>query len=195
MWEGIPRLGRALVFRAWPLRSLHVAGGTPMAEALRELIAAGAAPGWELHPVPGGRTALHVLAAPLFRLSGQQRFYNLLDRAGFAWAEEVAATPDACLLELRNSGPKFIAAVRQALSELGIDGASGIRRAPGRAGIRALRRRRPPCLRRWPGHCDSSPGGRLPNEGPAPSATCSPSRPASQNCRLMSPGAGTVSVR
>ena len=119
------QLGRALVFRAWPDRSLHVAGGTPMAEALRELIAAGAAPGSELHPVPGGRTALHVLAAPLYRLSGQQRFYNLLDRAGFAWAEEVAATPDACLLELRNSGPKFIAAVRRALSELGLDGATG----------------------------------------------------------------------
>ena len=119
------RLGRALIFRAWPLRALHVVGGTPMAEALRELIAAGAAPGWELHPVPGGRTALHVLAVPLYRLSGQQRFYNLLDREGFAWAEEVAATPDVCLLELRNSGPKFIAALRRAISELGLDGASG----------------------------------------------------------------------
>ena len=96
-----------------------------MAEALRGLIAAGAAPGWELHPVPGGRTALHVLAAPLYRLSGQQRFYNLLDRAGFAWVEEVAATPEVCLLELRNSGPKFIAAVRRAISELGLDGVSG----------------------------------------------------------------------
>jgi Sigma-70, region 4 len=115
------RLGKALVFRAWPLRSLHVVGGTPMAGALRELIASGAAPGWELHPVPGGRTALHALAAPLYRLTGQQRFYNLLDREGFAWAEEVAATPDACLLSLRNSGPRFIATVRQALSELGLD--------------------------------------------------------------------------
>ena len=124
-------LGKALVFRAWPGRSLHVVGGTPMAEALRGLIAAGAAPGWELHPVPGSRTALQVLAAPLYRHSGQQRFYNLLDRAGFAWAEEVTATPDACLLELRNSGPKFIAAVRRALRELGLDGASG---RPERAG-------------------------------------------------------------
>jgi hypothetical protein len=86
---------------------------------------AGAAPGWELHPVPGGRTALHVLAAPLYRLSGQPRFYNLLDRAGFAWVEEVAATPEICLLELRNSGPKFIAAMRRAISELGIDDAAG----------------------------------------------------------------------
>jgi Sigma-70, region 4 len=118
------RLGPALVFRPWPLRSMHVVGGTPMAEALRRLIAAGAAPGWELHPVPGGRTALYVLAAPLYRLSGQQRFYNLLDRAGFAWVEEVAATPDVCLLELRNSGPKFIATARRAISELGMDGAS-----------------------------------------------------------------------
>ena len=132
-------LGKALVFRAWPLRSLHVVGDTPMAGALRGLIAAGAALGWELHPVPGGRTALHVLAAPLYRLSGQQGFYNLLDRAGFAWAEEVAATPEVCLLELRNSGPKFIAAVRRAVSELGIDGASvspegtGQRRDPGQA--------------------------------------------------------------
>src|SRR5712692_10256902 len=130
---GNPRLGRALVFRAWPLRSLHAVGGTPMAEALRELIAAGAAPGWELHPVPGGRTALQVLAAPLYRLSGQQRFYNLLDRAGFAWTEEVAATPEVCLLELRISGPKFITAVRRALSELGVDGASA---SPGSAGER-----------------------------------------------------------
>ena len=76
-----------LVFRAWPLRSLHVVGTTPMAEALRGLIAAGAAPGWELHPVPGGRPALQVLAASLYRLSGEQRFYNLLDRAGKPGAE------------------------------------------------------------------------------------------------------------
>jgi hypothetical protein len=64
-----------------------------------------------------------VLAGPLNRLSGSVRFYNLLDREGFAWAEEVAATPDACLLELRNTGMKFIAAVRQVLAERGIGGA------------------------------------------------------------------------
>jgi hypothetical protein len=137
------RLGKALVFRAWPLRSLHVVGGTPMAEALRGLIAAGAAPGWELHPVPGGRTALHVLAGPLYRLSGQQRFYNVLDRAGFAWAEEVTATPDECLLGLRNSGPKFLGVVRRALSELGIDGTSG---SPEDAGERQDPGHAPPVL-------------------------------------------------
>src|SRR5690349_5185163 len=104
-------LGRALVFRPWPARSLHIVGDSPLADEFRRLLAAGAIPGWELHPVPGGHTPLHVLAGPLHRLSGSVRFYNLLDREGFAWAEEVVATPDACLLELRNTGMKFIAAV------------------------------------------------------------------------------------
>jgi len=35
-----------------------------MADELRRLIADGAAPGWVLHRVPGGRTPLHMLAAP-----------------------------------------------------------------------------------------------------------------------------------
>jgi hypothetical protein len=94
-------------------------GASPLAAELRRLIAAGAEPGWQLHPVPGGRTALHVLAAPLSRLSGSSRYFSLLDRSGFAYVEEVAATPDECLLGLRNGGPKFLAAVRQVISELG----------------------------------------------------------------------------
>jgi Sigma-70, region 4 len=116
-------LGRALVFRPWPARSLHVVGDSPLAAEFRRLLAAGAVPGWELHPVPGGRTSLRVLAGPLHRLSGSVRFCNLLEREGFAWVEEVAATPDGCLLELRNSGMKFIAAVRQVLADRGSGGA------------------------------------------------------------------------
>jgi hypothetical protein len=112
------KLGEAVVFRAWPARSLHVAGASPLAGQLRELVAAGEAPGWELHPVPGGRTALHALIAPLRRLSGSGRVYNVLDRSGFAYVEEVAATPDACLMDLRNGGPRLVAVVRQAISEL-----------------------------------------------------------------------------
>jgi hypothetical protein len=80
-------------------------------------------PGWDLHPVPAGRTPLNVLAGPLHRLSGSIRFYNLLEREGVAFVEEVAATPDGCLLELRNSGMKFIAAVRQVLADRGSGGA------------------------------------------------------------------------
>jgi hypothetical protein len=115
-------MGRALVFRPWPARSLHVVGDSALAHGFRRLLAAGAVPGWELHPVPGGRTPLRVLAGPLHRLSGSVRFYNLLEREGFAWVEEVAAAPDGCLLELRNSGTKFIAAVRQVLADRGSGG-------------------------------------------------------------------------
>jgi len=115
--------GRALVFRPWPARSLHVVGDSPLAAEFRRLLTAGAVPGWDLHPVPAGRTPLNVLAGPLHRLSGSVRFYNLLEREGFAFVEEVAATPDGCLLELRNSGMKFIAAVRQVLADRGSGGA------------------------------------------------------------------------
>jgi hypothetical protein len=115
-------LGRALVFRPWPAQSLHIVGDSALAAEFRRLLTAGAVPGWDLHPVPAGRTPLHVLAGPLHRLSGSVRFYNLLEREGFAWVEEVAATPDGCLLELRNSGTKFIAAVRQVLAERGFGG-------------------------------------------------------------------------
>jgi hypothetical protein len=63
--------------------------------------------GSRLGPAPGasGRTPLHVLAGPLHQLSGSDRFCNLLERNGFAYVEEVAATPEACWFELRNCGP------------------------------------------------------------------------------------------
>lgn len=112
-------LGSALVFRPWLARSLHVVGQSPLAGEFRRLLAAGAAPGWELHPVAPGRTRLEVLAGPLLHRSGSRRFYNLLERKGFTYVEEVTATPDECLLELRNGGPRLIAAVRAVISELG----------------------------------------------------------------------------
>ena len=130
-------LGRARVFRPWPARSLHVVGESPLAAEFRRLITAGAVPGWDLHPAPAGRTPLRVLAGPLHRLSGSNRFYNLLEREGFAHVEEVAGTPEDCLLELRNSGPRLIAAVRQVLGDLGFGGteaASGSLPGPGAAG-------------------------------------------------------------
>lgn len=110
-------LGRVLVFRPRPGRSLHVVGRSPLAEEFRRLLTTGVVPGWTLHPVPPGRTPLDVLVAPLLRRCGHMRFYNLLEREGFASVEEVAATPDECLLELRNSGPKLITTVRAVISE------------------------------------------------------------------------------
>jgi hypothetical protein len=118
-------LGTAEVFRAWPACSLHVVGTSPLAGELRMLIEAGEAPGWQLHPVPGGRTPVQALAVPLRRLSGSNRFFNLLDRFGFSYVEEVAATPDECLLGLYNGGPKFLAAVRQVISVLGPQAGAG----------------------------------------------------------------------
>jgi len=112
-------LGSVLVFRPWPARSLHIVGESPLAGEFRRLVTVGAVPAWELHPVPPGRTRLEALAGPLLRRTGSRRFYNILERHGFAYVEEVAATPDECLLELRNSGPRLIAAVRAVISELG----------------------------------------------------------------------------
>jgi hypothetical protein len=53
----------------------------------------GPPPGWELHPVAPGRTRLDVLAGLLLRRCGSRRFYNLLERQGFTYVEEVTATP------------------------------------------------------------------------------------------------------
>jgi hypothetical protein len=110
--------GKAQVFRVRPGQSMHVVGAGPLAAELRRLLAAGDEPGWELHPVPGDRTPLQVLAGPLRRLSGNGRFFNLLDRSGFAYVEEVTATPDECLTDLGNGGPGLVAAVRQVIGEL-----------------------------------------------------------------------------
>ena len=44
--------------RVRPARVLHVVGDSPLAGEFRRLITAGAVPGWDLHPVPVGRTPL-----------------------------------------------------------------------------------------------------------------------------------------
>ena len=116
--------GKAQVFRVRPGQSMHVVGASPLATELRRLLTARAEPGWELHPVPGGRSQLQVLAGPLRRLSGNGRFFNLLDRSGFAYVEEVTATPDECLTDLGNGGPGLVAAVRQVIGELAPGAAS-----------------------------------------------------------------------
>jgi DNA-directed RNA polymerase alpha subunit len=59
-----------------------------------------------------------VLAGPLHRLSGNYRFYNLLERNGFAYVEEVAATLENTWFELRTAGPGSSPAVRRVIAEL-----------------------------------------------------------------------------
>ena len=114
------KLGTADIFRPAHARSLHVVGASRLADELRKLIETGEGPGWQLHPVPDGRTPVQALVVPLRGLSGSNRFFNLLDRSGFCYVEEIAATPDECLLELYHGGPKFLATVRQAISDLGV---------------------------------------------------------------------------
>lgn len=46
---------------------------------------------------------------------GSQRGVNMLDRAGFVWAEEVRACPDVALLAVRNIGTRALEAIRQVL--------------------------------------------------------------------------------
>jgi hypothetical protein len=136
--------GKAQVFRVRPGQSMHVVGASPLTAELRRLLTAGAEPGWELHPVPGGRTPLQVLAGPLRHLSGNGRFFNLLDRSGFAYVEEVAATPDECLTDLSNGGPGLVAAVRQVIGGLApgtaspADGTAPDGREPGTGPLPAL---------------------------------------------------------
>jgi hypothetical protein len=115
------RWGIALVCWAKPGRNIHVVGASPMAARLRDLLRAGAAPGWGLHQVPAGQTPLEVLADPLLAASGAVRYYNLLLRSGFTTVEEVAATPPRCLRCLYQSGPKMVAAIQDVLAEMGLE--------------------------------------------------------------------------
>ena len=161
-------LGRALVFRL-TARSLHVVGDTPLAAEFRRLVTAGAVPGWDLYPEPVGRTPLRVLAGPLHRLSGSNRFYNLLEREGFGYVEEVAVTPEVCLLEFRNSGPRFITAVRRVVADLGFGVEPGqnnqFPRLTTPVAPRPGRYRSPAGPRTRPRHYRSRPRGRSPSEG------------------------------
>jgi hypothetical protein len=115
------RWGQARLCRVLPERVLHVVGDSAMAAGLRELLAAGSVPGWHLNPVPVGRTPVHELAGPLHSISGSVRYYNLLARFGFVTIQEVAATPDACLLTIHQAGPRMVTAIRAVLGELGYE--------------------------------------------------------------------------
>lgn len=103
--------GAARIFRR-PGRIVHVVGTSGLAEALRRLLRDGAVSPWQLHPVPEPGTFLERAESTL-----GHRAYHVLCRAGFETIEEVAATPDDGLLELRNLGTKSLAAIHAAVAE------------------------------------------------------------------------------
>lgn len=96
---------RALAVRC-PGRRVLVVGHDPLAHKLRALLRDSCA-GWELFPLPERQILLEV-AEPILG----QRAYKMLTRAGFRTVDEVVATPDSALLNIRNLGTKSLAAIR-----------------------------------------------------------------------------------
>lgn len=101
--------GGALLVRC-PGHFMLVIGGDPMAEHLRRLLTAECR-GWTRQSLPETLTLLEV-AEPILG----HRAYNMLTRAGFRTIEEVAATPDAALLGVRNLGVKSLSAIHDAVA-------------------------------------------------------------------------------
>lgn len=95
---------RALLVRC-PGRRVLVVGTDPVAHEVRDLLADGCA-GWELFRLPEKQELLEE-AEPLLG----HRAYNMITREGFRTVDEVAATPDAALLNIRNIGPKSLDAI------------------------------------------------------------------------------------
>lgn len=96
-------------------RTVLVLGDSDVADRVRTIVAAGAVHSWTLHPLPATSTPLRVLQAAL-----GTRYYGLLSSSDYATVEEVNATPDTALLDLRGAGPKFITAVRTAIDDLNL---------------------------------------------------------------------------
>ena len=109
------RGSEAQVYRTSRAQTLLVVGENSLADGLRELLAAGAAAGWDLLGLPDVRTPLYDLEAILRPISGV-RYANVLRRADFNYVEEVAALTDDCLRDIDGAGAKFVAAVRTALA-------------------------------------------------------------------------------
>lgn len=88
-----------------PGRRVLVVGRDPLAHELRALLRDSCA-GWELLPLPERQILLEVVEPML-----GHRAYNMLTRQGFRTVDEVAATPDPALLNIRNLGTKSLAAI------------------------------------------------------------------------------------
>jgi hypothetical protein len=102
----------ARLFKITGCNAIHVAGAGALAEEIRTLLRDGHIKGWRLHPVPESRTELKDVVDELKRAGGSNRFYNLLDKAGFATFEEAAATPPEALRAIRNGGERFVEVIR-----------------------------------------------------------------------------------
>ncbi len=93
-----------------PGREVLVVGPDALADQVRAILGPGCA-GWRLHELPAQQTFLEV-AEPILG----HRAHNMLTREGFRTLEEVAATPEASLLNIRNIGKKSLATIRDAIA-------------------------------------------------------------------------------
>lgn len=126
---------RALIL-SLPSRRLLVVGVGDLAQQCRVALAAGEVDGWDLEPVATSRTPLSTIAEETSTAT-----VGALERAGFTSLEELAACPDALLLELRNFGATRLRQLRalvpyQALPALppASGAASRLNERPGLAG-------------------------------------------------------------
>jgi hypothetical protein len=118
--DGYPR-NEAYVYRAPRTQALLIVGRDRLASALNGLVGDNEVAGWTLHPIAPTRTPLSELSELFTSVSGSIRYQNLLMRAGFVYAEEVASLPDDCLRDLPRGGTeRLIASVHLLLAELGI---------------------------------------------------------------------------
>lgn len=111
--------GQAQVWDLLSERSLHVVGGSAMAERLRERLRSNEAAGWTLHPVGAGATPIRALYDAVRDGGGDARVSTVLERHPFTTVEEVAACPDEALLSFTNFGAESLKAVRRAIGTLG----------------------------------------------------------------------------
>nr|MDT0665409.1 DNA-directed RNA polymerase subunit alpha C-terminal domain-containing protein [Micromonospora sp. DSM 115978] len=93
-------------------REIVVLGQNQLAGQVRAVLRGNQIPGWRLHDLPAEQTPVQALYA---RLS--VRSTNILQRAPFVSAQEVAALPDEVLLEFRGLGPRGLAEIRSALAD------------------------------------------------------------------------------
>lgn len=112
-----PEHGPASFFRISGTNSLHIVGAGPIVAQCRRLVAEGAVPGWRLHPARASHTPLADVNREMERVTGSARIGNVLARVGFRTIEEVEATPDDCLLNLPNSGPRSVQRLRQFIEQ------------------------------------------------------------------------------
>ena len=84
---------------------VHVVGLSPLDAQVRRLLGDGFN-GWHLYTLPPTRTPLHTVRGRL-----ASRFYNVLERNGFASLEEIAVVPPAGWREINHVGARFLEAL------------------------------------------------------------------------------------